>query len=71
MVFVDAATLGEKIVTEDMLKDIEKIAIVSPLFDGVEDMDVLETDGAEYAVRWVKKLKPATKTLVFIVGLST
>jgi hypothetical protein len=70
MAFVDTGNLGFEMITEEMLKNIDRIAIIAPLYDGIEEMDLLEEGGQSYAVRWMRKLRPANKTVLFIAGVA-
>lgn len=70
-VFADNSILSSQIVSEDLVKSVDRIAIISPIDDTLDRMDILETEEKQYAIAWMKKLKPAETVLLYIAGLKT
>lgn len=67
----DIEQLGITNFAEDLLKKIEQVAMVAPsdkITDDLSDFDMLlDTDGEEYRVFEVRKLKPGTVTLLYYI----
>ncbi len=63
--------LGRDIVTEDLLQRVEQVALIAPLQEGLETMHrIIDTDGQAWKIDWVQVLKPADKTVLYVVGVT-
>ena len=60
--------LGKLGITDDMLKRVSQVALVSPIQENLERMDTL-LDNVVYKVEWVQVLKPADQTVLYAFGV--
>lgn len=70
-VFVPAAgsSLGRNITTDELLKEVEQIALVEPSEEGLERMHQIVDGGTIWKVEWAQVLKPADVTLLYLFGV--
>lgn len=63
--------LGRTVVSEELLKRVEQIALVAPLQEGLETMHlIIDTDGQVWKIDWAQVLKPADKTVLYVIGVT-
>lgn len=62
--------LGRSVVDDELIKRCDQIALVAPVEEGLETMSrILDTDGQTWKIEWVQVLKPAAKTLLYVIGV--
>lgn len=67
------AKLGFDATTNDFIKDLKEILIVEPGENDPENIELYNTvlDGtSEYKIMFIEKLRPATLTLLYFIGLA-
>lgn len=62
--------LGLKVITEEMLKRCEQVALVAPIQEGLELMTrMIDSDNSVWKLEWVQVLKPAEQTILYVIGV--
>jgi len=63
--------LGTIVRDQDLLKKAKHIAIVEPIDEGLEEKvaRIKDIDGTMWRVVWCQCLKPATETILYVMGL--
>lgn len=67
-----AAALGIKIEQEDLLKNLELIYIAEPGEDDTENLNdyhLVKDEGIVYKIKFIQKLRPASLTLLYFIGV--
>lgn len=62
--------LGKDLATEDLLKKVKQVALVSPVDDRIEKCHQIVDGGITYKIEWVQTLKPANEIVLFVVGVN-
>lgn len=71
-VFVPAQglALGKDFVSEDLLKQVSQVALVSPTINNLEAFHTVVDGGVTYKIKWVQVLKPANDIVLYAVGVN-
>lgn len=70
-VFVPAqgSSLGKDLVSEDLLKAVDQVAIVEPVASAIDTFHQIVDGSITYKIEWVQVLKPANEILLYVVGV--
>lgn len=71
-VFVPAtgSDLGRMVTDEELLKRVEQVALVAPVQEGFDSFHrILDTDSQLWKIEWMQVLKPASQTILYVVGV--
>lgn len=60
---------GKDIIDEELLKRVSQIALVEPKQEGLELFTQI-ADGEIYKIEWAQALKPANKTVLYLIGVA-
>lgn len=62
--------LGKLGISEELLKRTDQIALVAPVQENLERMHAILDDGVRYKIDWIKTLRPATQTVLYVIGVT-
>lgn len=63
-------SLGLGVVDSELLKRAEQVALLSSPFEGLEEMNVMLDGTTSWKIEWVQVLKPADKTVLYVMGVT-
>ena len=70
-VFVPASSgLGKDFVSEDLIKKVSQVALVSPTITDLDKFHQVLDGGIIYKIEWVQVLKPANDIVLYVVGVN-